>query len=123
MAINLSAPIKRTGAYPVDETLLLSKAGMKAINDSVMPDVYFALCSDDGKLYIYNKANDIDEETGKFRVMEGGGGGSDDYESLINKPQINFVTLLGNKTSEDLGLQSEIEDITNQDIDKIIYGG
>ena len=35
----------------------------------------------------------------------GGGGGTDDYEELDNKPQINSVELIGNKSSSDLGLQ------------------
>ena len=33
-----------------------------------------------------------------------------DYEALVNKPQINGVTLQGNKTSEDLGISQEIAD-------------
>lgn len=34
----------------------------------------------------------------------GGGGGTSDYTDLANKPQINGVTLSGNKTGADLGL-------------------
>lgn len=33
-----------------------------------------------------------------------GGGGTSDYEQLSNLPQINDVTLIGNKSSSDLGL-------------------
>lgn len=36
----------------------------------------------------------------------GGGGGTSDYSDLSNKPQINSVTLTGNKTGADLGLLS-----------------
>lgn len=36
----------------------------------------------------------------------GGGGGTSDYIDLSNKPQINGVTLSGNKTSADLGIGS-----------------
>jgi hypothetical protein len=36
-------------------------------------------------------------------VIEGGGGVSD-YAELSNKPQINSVTLVGNKTLSDLGI-------------------
>ena len=36
----------------------------------------------------------------------GGGGGTSDYIDLSNKPQINGVTLSGNKTSSDLGIGS-----------------
>lgn len=34
----------------------------------------------------------------------GGSGGTDDYEDLLNKPSINGVELIGNKTFQDLGL-------------------
>ena len=46
-----------------------------------------------------------------------------DYNELVNKPQINSVELIGNKLSEDLGLEPTIHDITEQDIDNLIYGG
>lgn len=35
-------------------------------------------------------------------TLTGGGGGTSDYPDLTNKPQINGVTLVGNKTSSDL---------------------
>ena len=35
-------------------------------------------------------------------------GGTDDYEELTNKPQINGVELIGYKTSRDLGLINQI---------------
>ena len=38
----------------------------------------------------------------------GGGGGTSDYNDLINKPKINGVGLIDNLTSNDLGLQPEI---------------
>lgn len=41
----------------------------------------------------------------------GGGGGTDDYSDLANKPQINGVTLAGNKSASDLGLLAG-QDIT-----------
>lgn len=44
-------------------------------------------------------------------------GGVGDYESLINKPQIEGVTLLGNKAFTDLGLTEE----KNTAIDKVFY--
>lgn len=39
------------------------------------------------------------------------GGGTNDYEDLSNKPQINSITLSGNKSSSDLGLQPTISDL------------
>ena len=38
----------------------------------------------------------------------GGGGGTSDYTDLSNKPQINSVTLSGNKSSSDLGLADAV---------------
>lgn len=42
--------------------------------------------------------------------------GTDDYNELVNKPQINDVTLIGNKSLPDIG----IECITNAEIMYII---
>lgn len=70
------------------------------------------------------------ERTGeilKIRLLKelGTGGGTTDYNYLDNKPSINGVTLIGNKTTEDLGIVSEesdptvpqyVKDITEQDI-------
>ncbi len=39
-----------------------------------------------------------------------------DYATLTNKPQINDITLVGNKSFEDLGAES----LTNIEIDNII---
>lgn len=124
MGIRISQGFTRTSGDPIDETLTLTLAQMKALDDAGMPDKYFTICQDDGKLYLYNKDNTVDETTGKFRKMESGGGGTgtDDYLDLDNKPQINSVTLQGNKTSSDLKLQDEMDAITNHEIDQIIFG-
>ena len=46
-----------------------------------------------------------------------------DYESLVNKPSINDVTLVGNKTGNQLSLINTDDILTEQDIDRIVYGG
>ena len=43
----------------------------------------------------------------------GGGGGTGDYQDLINKPKINNVILTGNKTTAQLGLPTKTSDLTN----------
>ena len=48
---------------------------------------------------------------------------SDNYEDLYNKPQINDITLIGNKTSTQLKLQHEMQELSDSDIDDVIYGG
>ena len=42
------------------------------------------------------------------------------YEELNNKPSINNVELLGDKTSKDLGLQEEMESLSNLEIEEIL---
>lgn len=70
MAIKLPQGLEITSKQPVDTRLVLSKERMRSINDGVMPSNYFTICSDDGKLYLYNKNNPVDESTGKFRVLQ-----------------------------------------------------
>ena len=73
MAINFGAGFNIAKAEAVDSKMYLTKAQMLVQNDNIMPDVYFAVCPDDGKFYLYNKANLVDPTTGKFRVLEGSG--------------------------------------------------
>jgi hypothetical protein len=67
----VSKPFLYQLAAPVDTRLVLTKSEMKAANDKYLPDMYFALCKDDGKFYIYHKNTDIiNEETGKFILID-----------------------------------------------------
>lgn len=55
----------------------------------------------------------------QYVIAEGGS-----YKPLIEKPQINYHVLQsGNNTYEYLGVEPTIIDITEQDIDNIIFGG
>jgi hypothetical protein len=59
--------------------------------------------------------NNLTLENGILSATGGGGsGGTSDYTDLTNKPQINGVTLEGNKTSANLGL------ITENDLPQVI---
>ena len=57
-------------------------------------------------------------EDGVWHIKDtsGGGGGTDNYNALSNKPQINGVTLSGNKTSESLNIPSNdtVNNIVNE---------
>ena len=64
----VSKPFMYKIAAPIDTRLVLSKQEMRNTSDSFLPDVYFALCKEDGQFYIYNKTNPVNEETGKFVV-------------------------------------------------------
>lgn len=55
--------------------------------------------------------------------MNGGSTGTRDYNKLNNKPSINDVTLEGALTDEELYLQHKMNRVTEQEIDKILFGG
>lgn len=65
----------------------------------------------------------LSDEELEMDIFRGSGGGTSNYNSLTNKPQINGVTLIGNKTSREIKVQDLMDEITEQDIDEIIYGG
>lgn len=52
-------------------------------------------------------------------ISASGGSGTSDYADLTNKPSINSVTLSGNKTTSDLGLQAEITSQNKLDADNV----
>jgi len=52
---------------------------------------------------VLKKRSDEDFDT-EWADESGGGGGTSDYTQLSNKPQINGITLAGNKSGSDLGL-------------------
>lgn len=80
--IKLNAPFELGAAVPVDTRLTLSKAEMLTVNDNVWPDKYLTVCSDDGAIYLYDKTNEMDVETGKFRLL------STDLSACIEKVSV-----------------------------------
>lgn len=57
-------------------------------------------------------------------INRGGGSEMVNYNTQVyNRPQINDVTLIGNKTSKEIGVQDYMDMITEQDIDEIMFGG
>ena len=61
------------------------------------------------------QADDVDQQRLEVNV-DSGGYTSLDYRTLANKPSINEVTLVGDKSLEDIG----VDRITNQDIWNIV---
>lgn len=47
----------------------------------------------------------------KIKKIQVSGGGVSDYKELSGKPQINGITLQGNKTLEEIGITTESRDI------------
>lgn len=48
---------------------------MLAVRDNTMPPIYLAYCLEDKNIYKYDKDNEVDPVTGKFRLFQSGGGG------------------------------------------------
>lgn len=46
--------------------------------------------------------------------------GTMNYNELYNQPKINGVTLIGNKTPGELGVQGSMDALTNSDIENLI---
>lgn len=68
--INFPTGFNTTSNEPIDSRLILTKAQMyNAHIDLAMPDTYFAICSDDDRIYIYKSSNSVDTYTGKFRLL------------------------------------------------------
>lgn len=86
-------PFERTGPFPIDDKFVLSNEEMLAVDDQKMPEKYFAVNTDDGKFYLYDKSATASAETGKYSVLEGGGGGG----STVLEPSRNAGELLGMK--------------------------
>lgn len=60
------------------DKFVLTKEEMLNIHENTYPDQFFALCSDDDKMYSFNINNAPNAETGKFKVMSGGSTSIDD---------------------------------------------
>ena len=71
MAIDLATGFNIGSKDAIDERQVLTLEQMKNLDESIYPDKYFAMCKDNGKLYIYDASNDVSETSGKFRVLEG----------------------------------------------------
>ena len=134
MAIELPQGLKITSKQPVDTRILLKKSAMLTVDENMMPAKYFAICMDDGKLYLYNKSNDINSETGKFRVLEANADLSNYatkeelqalanlLDSLATKESVDEIKdLLSNLKGEILNSLNEVND--NVDILKEILFG
>jgi hypothetical protein len=65
----VTKPFLIQAGVPVDTRLVLTKYEMRNVVDTYQPEVYFALCKDDGHFYLYNKQAEVSEETGKFTLI------------------------------------------------------
>ena len=132
--IQLPSSLEIKSRNPIDVRILLTKEQMLAIDYRQLPEKYFAICKDDGKLYLYDVANENNAETGKYRVLEADVDLSNYatkeelqalanlLDSLATKESVNEIKdLLSNLKGEILNSLNEVND--NVDILKEILFG
>lgn len=96
---------------PISGTVNISGKQMKELR--FVPYSEFPETGREETLYIDTDGNAMYYWDGtEYIALSGGGsGGTSNYNELSNKPSINDITLTGNKTSADLGLQPTIYDL------------
>ena len=89
--------------------------GSVANSESVKAEVY----SEGDLVGSINEGNVIEGELNNTSTVAESSG-TMNYNELYNQPKINGVTLMGNKTSEELGVQESMSALTNSDIENLI---
>lgn len=90
--LNMAASFSESSTYAVDDIVLYGTKLYKCHTAVVTPGSWTG--STNWQVY-------------KLSEGGGGGGGTSDYPDLTNKPQINGVTLTGNKTTSGLGINAD----------------
>lgn len=89
--IQLPQGFKIGTSEAIDSRLTLTKKEMKEMNDFFMPNVYIAICKENGELFLYNKTNELNENTGRFHSL------SDQVKAFVsdslalNNDEIDFI--------------------------------
>ena len=134
MAIDLATGFNIGSKDAIDERQVLTLEQMKNLDESIYPDKYFAICKDDGKLYIFNASNEINAETGKFRVLSGGTGGGDTTyvlppatDTTLGGVKVDNVTITvdseGVITAINSYTKTEVDDLLNNKLDRPAVDG
>ncbi|WP_405376361.1 hypothetical protein [Pseudobutyrivibrio sp.] len=104
----------RKSAPNVKRDMFDTISDMKAYNENYLPQVFVSTCVEDGCIYIFNKGNDVDDVTGKWRKFEGG---TADLMNYYNKTETN--TLLDDKVDKETGKGLSTNDYTNEEKTKV----
>ena len=88
MAISLGSNLALHTRLPLDDrTIMETIEEMKDYPENFLPDIAYCFVKSDGKMYVFNRENESTELTGKWRVLEGSGGGT--AEVPIEKIKVN----------------------------------
>ena len=98
-----------TALQPADVTSTYSATGTAAVNGTAVADAISGKADTADLTPITEDIEDLDERVTALEEGGGGGGGTSNYNQLSNKPQINGVTLSGNKSTADLGITENVQ--------------
>ena len=88
MAISLIDNLKiQNKKQNVERDSFATIADMVSYSPNYLPNIFHAMCEETGKMYVYNVNNDEDPDLGRWRVLEGSGGGTADVP--IEKIKVN----------------------------------
>ena len=88
MAISLIDNLKiQNKKQNVERDSFTTILDMVSYSPNYLPNIFHAMCEETGKMYVYNINNDEDPDLGKWRVLEGSGGGTADVS--IEKIKVN----------------------------------
>ena len=74
MAISLGSNLALHTRLPLDDrTIMETIEEMKDYPENFLPDIAYCFVKADGKMYVFNRSNDIDSVYGKWREYCGGG--------------------------------------------------
>lgn len=98
---------KRTDAYRLTLWLNKGKEGQSVVDACDAFTLVSCSCDEGGDSDLDLEVVDVATASLDVGGGSGGAGGVSDYALLSNKPKINDIVLNGNKTAEELGLQTK----------------
>ena len=90
MSFLVTQGFERQSPVPIDKSLVKTKAEMATTNEDLMPNNYFCIWSENGKIYTYNKNNTPTPDIGKY----------EEYQPTPMSGEDNFIPLTDARVDE-----------------------
>ena len=119
MAISLIDNLKiQNKKQNVERDSFATITDMVSYSPNYLPNIFHAMCEETGKMYVYNVNNDEDPDLGKWRVLEGSGGGTADVpiekikvNGELQTPVNKVVDITVPDAYDDTGIRAELSNI------------
>lgn len=116
MAISLIDNLKiQNKKQNVERDSFATILDMVSYSPNYLPNIFHAMCEETGKMYVYNINNDEDPDLGKWRVLEGQGGGSGE-ENIIEAIKVNGIEQPVVDKAVDIDLTNLVEKVDGKDL-------